>query len=86
MLEWNKTESNIKTWDEAKALEVDGWRLPTRVELKDAYGKIEGFYTELYWSSKSNGKNYAYAVSFKNGFFASQDKDCFSYVRLCKEI
>jgi hypothetical protein len=88
MLEWNKTESNIKTWDEAKALEVDGWRLPTQVELKNAYGtKKEGFYTDFYWSSKSNGKNYAYAVNLKDGFPASQSKkDCYSFVRLCKEI
>ena len=35
-LEWKDPESNEMSWNEAKALEKDGWRLPTRAELADA--------------------------------------------------
>ena len=90
MLEWKDTEPNKMNWERAKKLENDGWRLPTRGELIDAYdNKIEGFKLERYWSSTFIPKwdPDVYLFSFKTGDIFMDHKVFFEcYVRLCKDI
>jgi hypothetical protein len=88
-LEWKKTEPVRMTWHEAKELEKDGWRLPTRGELCDAYdNKVEGFQSNYYWSSStySQDTNYAWYVYFYYGDVSYNDKTVSYYVRLCREV
>jgi hypothetical protein len=91
-LKWKETESNIKTWHEAKELEKDGWRLPTVPELQEAMNiqlkeRTEGFFlNQHYWSSRTNGSKAAYIVHFPDVQSASQYKKSYSFVRLCKNI
>jgi hypothetical protein len=86
-LEWKDPEPNEMSWDEAKELEKDGWRLPTRVELCDAYdNQIEGFQLDRYWSSTLKWNSDAYLFSFNTGDMDTDDKVCNYYVKLCKEI
>jgi hypothetical protein len=88
-LEWKETESNKMTWDEAKDLEINGWRLPTRGELCDAYDtSINGFKASYYWSSSaySQNTNNAWLVYFGDGFADYGNKPGSYYVRLCREL
>jgi hypothetical protein len=89
-LEWKDTEHNEMNWDDAKELEKDGWRLPTRGELCDAYdNKVKGFYPEYYWSSSiyDQNTNNAWFVNFHYGYVSYNYKTTYSYcVRLCKEV
>ena len=55
-LEWEKNPlENLMTWDEAMEYVnslANGWRLPTKKELEEAYkNKIYGFKPQNYWSS-----------------------------------
>ena len=88
-LEWKETERNTMSWDEAKSLEVDGWRLPTRVELLYAYdNNIEGFEPNDYWSSSSHimGTNGVWVVIFSYGGMYYNTKTSSNCVRLCREV
>ena len=91
-LEWKPSEEILVNWGNAKKLEVDGWRLPTRGELIDAYDKqIEGFtFTYSYWSSSKNDyiklKGKRATVKFDTGFFAFHYKNFLNNVRLCREV
>jgi hypothetical protein len=88
-LEWKDTESNEMNWYEAKESEKDGWRLPTRIELLNAFDDgIEGFQVEFYWSSSDYIKDtsYAWLVNFNYGGMDNDDKVCNYYVRLCREV
>lgn len=87
MLEWKETESELMNWYEAKALEKDGWRLPTRAELVDSYdNKMEGFQSSGYWSSSTYilDTDYAWGVSY--GSVSYYYKTYNGYVRLCREV
>ena len=91
MLQWKETEPKKITFGEAQALQKNGWRLPTRVELIDAYDtNIESFKPEYYWTSTilREHPNLAWAVGFGDGGFLGNDyiKNCYHFVRLCKEI
>ena len=89
MLKWKQTEEKKITWHEAKSLEIDSWRLPTRGELIDAYdNKIKGFETNYYWSSTMYGDNTngAWYVNLGNGSLNFNLKKLKNFVRLCKEI
>jgi hypothetical protein len=88
-LEWKETEPNEMSWDEAKELEKDGWRLPTRAELVDTFDtNIENFNKGYYWSSSDYIKDtsYAWLVNFNYGGMDTDNKVCDYYVRLCREV
>ena len=61
------------SWDEANIACVkvgDGWRLPTKDELKILYenkDKIGGFANGYYWSSTETGNDDAWGQYFLNG-------------------
>jgi len=87
-LQWGKTADKRMSWQEAvdycKAL-GKGWRLPTRVELIDAYdSKVDGFETDdYYWSSTTsvfNTEN-AWIVDCYNGYVNYYYKADNYYVR-----
>ena len=91
MIEWqNNPPEEPMTWhnavEYAKSL-GDGWRLPTRAELIDAYdNKIEDFDFSYYWSSSTYAQNTnnAWYVNFNNGnvnYNAKTNYDCVRCVR-----
>lgn len=99
-IEWeeNTPKNPIKnpmTWDEAieyaKRL-GDGWRLPTRMELLDAWDKgIEDFQLQCYWSSNTYAGTYtqndsAWSVYFDSGGSGYVLKTNTYYVRCVREI
>lgn len=90
MIEWEKyPSSNLMTWDEAKSLEKDGWRLPTKAELCGAFhNKVEGFQSVSYWSSSNYSQAIisAWVVYFYNGLADYDSKTGSYYVKLCKEV
>ena len=92
-LEWQENPpSDPMTWDEAneyvKSL-GEGWRLPTKEELKEAYdSKIEGFKKSLaYWGSEEYVQNtiYAWLVNFYNRYVLYGGKTNSYYVRCVKD-
>jgi hypothetical protein len=93
-LEWQEDIPQKRmTWYEAieyaKSL-GDGWRLPTRGELCDAYDSfVDGFKKNNYWSSSTlaQSTNHAWNVDFNNGLVNYDDKsDYYYYVRCVREI
>ena len=70
-LEWGATSEEELNWDEAKEWckkQGEGWRLPTRLELLEAYEqKIKGFPTNYYWSSTEYYSHHAWYQHFPNG-------------------
>ncbi len=68
-IEWGKTANRRMTWEEAKNwCEEQGGRLPTIVELMEAYhGGIEGFEEDFYWSSSEVSSSFAYGLGFDDG-------------------
>ena len=88
-LEWKDTESEQMNWYEAKDLEKGSWRLPTRIELLNAFDtNIEGFNKVYYWSLSDYIKDigYAWLVNFNYGGMDTDDKVCHYHVRLCREV
>jgi len=87
-LEWKDIEPKRMSWDDAKCLEMDGWRLPTRGELVDAYdNEMEGFQSHHYWtSSMYRNIDYRWYFSFHNGCMYGDFKAYSYYVRLCREV
>jgi len=90
-LEWQNPPHYAMTWDKAmkyaKAL-GDGWRLPTRGELLDAYdNKMEGFIKYLYWTSSRDSEfPNAYAFCTITGDMYNADLPDLNYVRCVKDI
>lgn len=93
MIEWQNDPTKDKmNW--YKAVEYaeslgNGWRLPTRGELADAYdNKVEGFYFNYYWSSSSyvQNTNDAWYVVFSNGNVGYYVKTFKYYVRCVRDI
>jgi hypothetical protein len=68
----------------------DGWRLPTREELRLMYlnkHAIDGFDDEYYWSSTESIKSFnAYCQDFKNGKMTYNYKDYTLNVRAVRDI
>ena len=83
-MNWLEAQCWIDSLNESKYLGFNDWRLPTRVELIDAYdGKVEGFKSGYYWSSTTNVYDtaYAWSVGFVNGFVLNYNKTDYNYVR-----
>ena len=99
-LEWEQNPlSNRMTWGEAMEYaeslntisDYDGWRLPTKEELKHAYdNNLEGFWSYNYWSSSTYAQNtnLAWNVNFFVGYVYGYNKtylNCVRCVRYIKE-
>ena len=74
MIEWQQNPpKKPMTWHESMEYAEslgNGWRLPTRAELIDAYdNKIEDFDFSYYWSSSTyaQGTSNAWLVNFNYG-------------------
>lgn len=92
-LEWQPIPfENSMSWEEAlKYVKTlgDGWRLPTRAELIDAYdNKVQGFHSNNYWSSSTYAQNtnYAWLVHFYYGYVYYSNKTYNTYVRCVREV
>ena len=93
-LKWGK--SFKYDWHSAKSKCPSGWRLPTIQELYTAYvQKVEGFKSDLYWSSSTYAQNTDDAwvvdfdyrnVYFDNGGVFDLDKTSYYYVRCVRDI
>ena len=85
-LEWGAEAPEKMTWEEAqKWCEAQGGRLPTALDLQQAYAdKVEGFtQSNYYWSGTTNPFNYSNAliVYFGYGSSGSDTKTNSLYVR-----
>jgi len=63
---WGETSKEQMTWEAAKEwCEKNGGRLPTLIELQQAYAdKVDGFVAGDYWSVAQYDSTFAYFVSF----------------------
>ena len=87
-LVWGLTQEP-RSWSRAMNLEKDGWRLPTRDELKQAFiDKVPGFAKDRFWSSLSLIKyiNYAWYVHLGYGFADYDNKALDYYVRCVRPL
>ena len=76
-MNWLEAQCWIDSLNESKYLGFNDWRLPTRVELIDAYGnKVEGFKSDYYWSSTTDVYSTAdaWGVNFSYGGVGSVNK------------
>jgi len=86
-LEWGKVSEKEMTWNDAKKWcekQGKGWRMPTRVELIQAYDeKVEGFSGYTFWSSTETYSNAtgAWVVYLYYGFTNNLNKVNSKYVR-----
>lgn len=92
-LEWQSNPpKNCMTWHEATEYAKtlgEGWRLPTRVELVDAYdNNVQGFLLDYNWSSTtySRNTNNAWCVNLYDGHVSNGSKTYGSYVRCIREV
>jgi hypothetical protein len=69
-LEWKESESNKMTWDEAKDLEINGF-------------KASYYWSSSVYSQNTNN---AWLVYFGDGFADYGNKPGSYYVRLCREV
>ena len=91
-LEWQQNPpTNRMNWNEAldyaKSL-GEGWRLPTKEELKHAYdNNLECFSSSNYWSSSTYAQltNFAWNVNFKYGLVNFYNKTLNFYVRCVRD-
>jgi hypothetical protein len=81
--EWGECSEEEMNWNEAKKwCKERGGRLPTIVELMEAYhGKVEGFNENYYWSSTEYSSTYAWYLYFGYGNVYSSNKSSAYYVR-----
>ena len=84
-LEWGKSSDEKMDWYEAKKwCKEQGGRLPTIVELMEAYhGKVEGFESNSYWSSSENSTTNAYRLYFVSGYVGTTSLKSLSYYVRC---
>ena len=87
-LEWGETSPTEMTWYEAKKwCEEQGGRMPTRIELLQAYeDNVEGFVANNYWSATEYNSTYAYDVNFDDGNTNCDNKTNAYYVRCVRRI
>ena len=91
-LEWGKESKETMTWEEAKEwceTQGEGWRLPTIIELMEAYQDEEirhTFQTNNYWSAIEYYSNYVYYLNFSYGSTSSYNKTNNNYVRCVRDI
>ena len=83
VLRWGETCENALTWKDAKEwCEEQGGRLPTAVELLQAYeDKVEGFAADGYWSSVEFNAASAYFMDFSDGRVNFYNKTLAGHVR-----
>ena len=93
MLQWEEKPAFFSTtWEKANNYAKclgDGWRLPTRSELLQAYdNKVQGFEPDDYWSSSTYAQNTngAWYVDFDDGGVYYSGKASHRYVRCVREI
>jgi len=65
---WGETSKEQMTWEVAKEwCEKNGGRLPTLIELQQAYAdKVDGFVVAGYWSATRVDSTGAYSVNFSD--------------------
>ena len=82
-IKWGKTADKMINWVEAKEWCAEqGGRLPTRLELLQAYiDKVVGFKDDYYWSSTEYNTAGAWRQSFGTGTQTSYYKTYSYYVR-----
>lgn len=93
MIEWqNNPPEKPMNWNEAIEYAEslgDGWRLPTRAELIDAYdNNVGGFDFSYYWSSRYYVRDYTYAwlVDCDLGSVSVDFKTSGGFVRCVREM
>ena len=85
-LEWGETSEEEMTWQEAKDwCKEQGGRLPTQIELLQAYKDGVKFPKEFFWSSTEYYINsgYAWYVYLSYGSTTHFDKTTSSYYARC---
>ena len=82
-IKWGKSSDGLMTWYEAKEwCEKQGGRLPTRLELLQAYmDKVEGFKKYYYWSATEYSTGGAWLQNFDTGAQNYDGKGSNYYVR-----
>ena len=89
-LEWGKLSDERMEWEEAKEWckkQGKGFRLPTVVELQQAYyDNIPGFGTGSHWSRTEYSETNARHVHFSDGSTYHSDKAGSYSVRCVREI
>ena len=90
-LEWGAISENEMDWFEAikwcKA-QGEGWRLPTRIELLQAFDEGIKFPGYNFWSSTEDYSNPALAwyTTLYSGYTSYNAKTSSNYVRACRNI
>lgn len=76
----------VYTWDEAVALEGNGWRLPTIFELFEIHNQHKEEDNKDYWSSSPNAHNshYTWQLHFHDGYGNHNYKGYGRYVRVVR--
>ena len=91
-LEWGAVSDKEMNWEEAKKwceTQGEGWRLPTRAELIQAFDEcILPSSGSIFWSSTEvyNNPAYAWNVYLSNGFTTTNGKTNGFYVRSCRNV
>ena len=89
-LEWGRLANETMNWEKAKVWckkQGKGFRLPTIVELHQAYYyDIPGFDASYYWSSTENSETSAWHRDFSTGSEGSFSKTGTYYVRCVREV
>ena len=83
-IKWGKTADKMINWVEAKEWYAEqGGRLPTRLELLQAYiDKVVGFKDDYYWSSTEYSTDGAWRQGFGMGC-QSRDAKAYGYYVRC---
>jgi hypothetical protein len=87
MLNWKETEKESFSWNDAKKLESESWRLPTIFELEQAFNnKTEGFEDYYYWTADEFEQDleYAWVFGLFSGYADVNNKTDIFKVRLCE--
>lgn len=73
---WGEEAPEEMDWYDAKEwCKEQGGRLPTRVELLQAYEDgVDGFSSDFYWSSSESSSDYAWRQYFGSGYQSDNDK------------
>ncbi len=89
-IEWGATCDRELEWEEAKEWckkQGDGWRLPTRVELLQAFkDKIDGFRLGYYWSNNEYSPTGAWSQYLSTINHCSVTKSNYNYVRCVRDL
>ena len=79
---WGETAEKDMNWEDAKEwCEAQGGRLPTLVELLEAYENVDDFIASYYWSATESGSTDAYSVNLSNCTTLNYDKTSADNVR-----